>query len=115
MSNRTPAQTLLLVIGVLVLLGGLGCVAVGFADFASADSASDGGSSMLLFAGGAFAAVVGFGIVAFTRASVLTRNGAYTRVTIEQGSAPGSRSCSGCGRATTSSARFCESCGAAVG
>lgn len=119
MNNRTPVQTLLLAAGTLVLLGGLVCVVSGFAGFASSDPASGGDSSMMLFAAGGFAAVVGFGIIAFTRAAILTRNGAYARVTIEQGMAPpqepGGRFCSACGRPVASTARFCESCGHAVG
>lgn len=123
MNNRTPVQTLLLVAGALLLLGGLVCVVAGFGSFAGTDPASDDGSSMMLFAAGGFAAVVGFGIIAFTRAAILTRNGAYARVTIEQGMAPpqgrsqasSARFCSSCGRPVASTARFCESCGHAVG
>lgn len=88
MSNRTTGQTLLIVLGTLVLVGGLVCVAIGFARFGSTDPGSDDSSPLLLFAGGGFAAVVGFGIVAFTRASILTRNGGYVRVTYEQGTRP---------------------------
>jgi hypothetical protein len=115
-SNRTTTQTLLLVLGALVFVGGVACVVVGFSSFADSDVASDDNSPLLLFAGGGFAAVIGFGIIAFTRASILTRNGGYTRVTIEQGVAPtGGRFCSGCGRPTSPTAQFCDSCGAAVG
>ncbi|MDF1605998.1 zinc-ribbon domain-containing protein [Nocardioides sp. YIM 152315] len=116
MNNRTLLQTLLLLVGGVVLLGGLVCVVSGFAGFASSDPGSDGDSSMMLFAAGGFAAVIGFGLIAFTRAAILTRNGAYARVTIEQATAPrGGRFCSSCGTATSPTARFCESCGAAVG
>jgi hypothetical protein len=85
MSNRTTGQTLLIVLGAVVLLAGLICVVLGFAGFASSDAASDDNSPLYLFASGGFAAVVGFGIIAFTRASILTRNGSYVRVTYEQG------------------------------
>jgi hypothetical protein len=119
MSKRTPAQTALLLLGALVLLGGVVCVVLGFTGFA--DSSNDLGSdsdvhSMALFAGGGLAAVVGFGIIAFTRASIMTRNGGYARITVEQGVAPsgGGRFCSSCGRAMSSTARFCDSCGAAL-
>lgn len=84
MSNRTTGQTLLIVLGSLILLAGLACVAVGFARFAGTDPMSDDNSPLLLFAGGGLAAVVGLGIVAFTRAAVLRANGGY-RVTIETG------------------------------
>ena len=84
MNNRTPGQTLLLVLGSLLLLGGLACVAVGFARFAGSDPMSDDNSPLFLFAGGGLAAVVGLGIVAFTRTAVLRANGGY-RVTIEAG------------------------------
>ena len=54
---------------------------------------------MLLFAGGGLAAVIGFGIVAFTRASIMTRNGGYRGHASSRASAPtGGRFCSGCGR-----------------
>lgn len=123
MNNRTPVQTLLLVAGALLLLGGLVCVVTGFGSFASSDPASDDSSPMMLFAAGGFAAVVGFGIIAFTRAAILTRNGAYARITVEQGvtpprvqaDQPGGKFCSSCGQPVTSTARFCESCGHAVG
>ena len=116
MSNRSTGQTLLLVLGAIILIGGLVCVGIGFMNFGSSDPGSDDGSAMALFAGGGLAAVVGFGIVAFTRVSIMTRNGGYARVTIEQGTAPaGGRFCSGCGRPSSPSARFCESCGVAVG
>jgi hypothetical protein len=119
-SGRTTGQTILIVVGSLVLLAGLVCVVLGFVGFVDAQDDLGGTSdnrSMALFAGGAFAMVVGFGIVAFTRASVMTRNGAYARVTIEQGVGPraGGRFCSGCGRETRPGAQFCDSCGAAVG
>jgi hypothetical protein len=114
MSTRTPMQTLLLVVGVVILLGGLVCVVAGFADFGGSDPESDGGGALALFAAGGFAMVIGFGIVAFTRAAMLG-GGGYTRVTVEQGSAPRTgRFCSACGAAQSPSARFCESCGAAV-
>lgn len=116
MSNRTTGQTLRLALGCLIALAGLACVVIGFASFASGDPNEDGASSMLLFAGGGFAAVIGFGMVAFTRASIMTRNGAYARVTIEQGVAPtGGRFCPACGHPTSTAARFCDSCGAPVG
>jgi len=113
-SKRTPTQTLLLALGAAVFAVGLVCVAVGFARFADADPMSDDNGPMLLFAGGGLVAVVGFGIIAFTRAAILRANGGY-RITIEQGGAArGGRLCPECGRPTSESARFCESCGAAV-
>ena len=116
MSNRTTGQTLRLVLGWLIAVGGLACVVIGFARFAMGDPNEDGASAMLMFAGGGFAAVFGFGIVAFTRAAILTGNGGYARVTIEQGVAPtGGRFCSACGCATPATAQFCEGCGASVG
>ena len=39
MSNRTPVQTLLLVVGTIVLLGGLACVVMGFAPSGAPTSA----------------------------------------------------------------------------
>ena len=119
MNKATPVQKLLLVVGTLVLLGGLVCVVLGFGGFASSDMSNDDDSGMALFAAGGFAMVIGFGIVAFTRSAILTRNGAYARITIEQGMAPsqssGGRFCSSCGRPVAPAARFCESCGHAVG
>ena len=88
MNSRTPAQTLLLTLGALLLVGGLACVVVGFVRFAGTDPMSDDNSPLFLFAGGGLAAVVGFGVIAFTRVSVMQRNGGYTRVTIEQGRRP---------------------------
>lgn len=118
MNKATPVQKLLIAVGALVLLGGLACVVLGFGSFGSSDTADDDGG-LALFAAGGFAMVIGFGIVAFTRAAVLTRNGAYARITIEQGTAPqqaqGGKFCSSCGRPVAASARFCESCGHAVG
>jgi hypothetical protein len=115
MNNATPVQKILLVVGTLVLLGGLACVVMGFASFGSTDPGTDGNSSMMLFAAGGFAAVIGFGIIAFTRAAILTRHGAYSRVVIEQGVAPaGNRFCPACGRPASPTARFCESCGGAL-
>ncbi|MFC7496499.1 MULTISPECIES: zinc ribbon domain-containing protein [unclassified Nocardioides] len=115
MNNRTTMQTLLLFVGALVCLGGLVCVVAGFVSFAGGEPGEEG-SSMALFAAGGFAAVIGFGIVAFTRVAILSRNGGYARVTIEQGPPPRSgRFCSSCGTPVSANARFCESCGAAVG
>ncbi|GAB6986939.1 zinc-ribbon domain-containing protein [Nocardioides pyridinolyticus] len=121
MNKATPVQKLLLAVGVVVMLGGIVCLVMGFADFAdfTEDEVQQGNGSLALFAAGGFAMVVGFGIVAFTRAAILTRNGAYARVTIEQGTAPqqapSGRSCSSCGRPVAATARFCEACGHAVG
>ena len=118
MNNATTVQKLLIAIGAVVLLGGLACVVMGFASFGSSD-VDQGDSGLALFAAGGFAMVVGFGIVAFTRAAVLTRNGAYSRITIEQGMVPpgaaSGRFCSSCGRPVAATARFCEACGHAVG
>jgi hypothetical protein len=44
MTNRTAGQTLLLVLGTVLLVGGLGCVVVGFADLASSDAGAGTGS-----------------------------------------------------------------------
>jgi hypothetical protein len=88
MSNRTTGQTALLVLGALVLLAGLVCVVLGFASFADTDPGSDDNGSLWLFAGGGLAAVAGFGIIAFTRASMLIGNGGYVKVTYEQGRRP---------------------------
>jgi hypothetical protein len=128
MSTRTPSpappgrssgRTALMALGALVLLGGLACVVVGLARFADAQdefSGQGGNGPFAMFALGGLAMVVGLGIVAFTRARAMTRDGAYARVTIEQGVPPaGGRHCSGCGRPVDSRARFCESCGTAVG
>jgi hypothetical protein len=119
MNKRTPVQTLLLIVGTVVLLGGLVCVVAGFGAFVGSSddlNGDSGNGSMMLFVAGGFAMVIGFGIVAFTRAAIMTGNGGYARVTIEQGTAPrGGRFCSGCGASVTPAARFCESCGAAVG
>ncbi|HEU5038109.1 MAG TPA: zinc ribbon domain-containing protein [Nocardioides sp.] len=115
MNNRTTGQTLLLVLGWVVLLAGLVCVAIGFTQFAGTDPMSDDNSPMFLFAGGGLAAVVGLGIVAFTRVATMRANGGY-RITIEEGTAArGGRFCSDCGRPIATTARFCDSCGAAVG
>ncbi|WP_243056446.1 zinc ribbon domain-containing protein [Nocardioides sp. SR21] len=119
MNKRTPGQTLLLVVGTIVLLGGLVCVVAGFSGFigSSDDLSGDSGNgSMMLFAAGGLSMVIGLGIVAFTRASIMTSNGGYARVTIEQGSAPRrGRFCSSCGASLTPTAQFCDSCGVAVG
>lgn len=119
MNKRTPGQTLLLVVGAIVLLGGLVCVVAGFGGFigSSDDPSGDSGNgSMMLFVAGGFSMVIGLGIVAFTRAAILTGNGGYARVTIEQGTAPrGGRFCSSCGASLAPAARFCDSCGVAVG
>ena len=118
MNKATLVQKVLLVVGVVVLLGGLVCVVAGFAGFAASD-VDEGDGGMALFAGGGFAMVIGFGIVAFTRSAILTRSGAYTRITVEQGVAPtqvpGGKFCSGCGHPVAPAARFCEACGQAVG
>jgi hypothetical protein len=112
MRNRTTGQTLLLVLGTVVLVGGLIVLGTAFATVASGDVATDDGSPLVRFAAGGFAMVVGFGIIAFTRASILTRGGAYSRITIEQGRAPsGGRFCSGCGQPATPGVAFCDSCG----
>ena len=121
MNNATTVQKLLIAVGAVVLLGGVVCVVMGFASFASFGSSDvdEGGSGLALFAAGGFAAVIGFGIIAFTRAAILTRNGGYSRITIEQGVAPqqatSGKFCSSCGRTVAPTARFCEACGHAVG
>jgi hypothetical protein len=119
---RTGAQVALMALGALVMVGGIVCVVIGFAGFADFTESSDGGAGrdLALFAGGGFAMVVGLAVIGFTRARVLMGNGGYARITYEQGIAPvasgsGGRFCSGCGRPMSPSARFCESCGAAVG
>ena len=115
-NRRTPTQTALIALGTVLLIGGLICLVVGFGRFVTDDSGSQVGSSFTLFAGGGLAMVVGLGIVAFTRARVMMGDGAYTRMTFEQGVAPtGGRFCTSCGRPTGPAARFCDSCGSAVG
>ena len=118
MSNRTPAQTALMVLGWLVLTAGVVCLIVGFVRFASADPSDDVTGPMLLFGGGGLGMVVGLGIVGFTRSAVLRANGGY-RITIEEGvgarGGGAGRFCASCGRPMSPSARFCDSCGAAVG
>ena len=59
MSNRTPAQTALMVLGWLVLTAGVVCLIVGFVRFASADPSDDVTGPMLLFGGGGLGMVVG--------------------------------------------------------
>ncbi len=121
--TRTGAQTALMALGALLMIGGLVCVVLGFVGFGSdADDLNQGtvGADLGLFAGGGLAMVVGLGVIGFTRARVLMGRSGYARVTYEQGIAPvgsgsGGRFCSSCGRATSPSARFCDSCGAAVG
>jgi hypothetical protein len=114
--GRTTTHTVLLVLGSLILLAGLVCVVIGFVQFADADPAGDDSTPMALFAGGGLAAVVGLGIVAFTRANAMTRGGAYSRVTIEQGvRGAGGRFCPSCGHPAGTTARFCDSCGTALG
>jgi len=103
---------------VLLLLGGLVGVVLGFAGFADLTDPDAGneGRNMALFAGGGLAMVVGLAVVGFTRARVLMGSGGYARVTYEQGVAPaGGRYCPSCGRPTSPSASFCDSCGAALG
>lgn len=118
MSNRTTGQTLLIALGTVVLVAGLLCAVIGFVQFTQLDASSDDNSPMFLFGGGAFAAVVGLGIVGFTRSAIIQANGGY-RITVEQGMGTprgsGGRFCSGCGKPIAPSARFCESCGAAAG
>lgn len=119
MSNATLVQKLLIAVGAIVCLGGIVCVALGFGGFAGDEPGSAGADdSMMLFAAGGFAMVIGFGIVAFTRSAILSQNGGHTRITIEHGRPPvpsGGRFCSSCGRPVATTARFCESCGHAVG
>jgi len=89
MSTRSTTHTALIALGVLLLVGGLACVVVGFTHFASMDvDGSGAGASMGLFAGGGLAMVVGLGLVAFTRVNAMSHDGRYTRVTIEQGQRP---------------------------
>ena len=90
MSTRSTTPTALIALGVLLLVGGLVCVVLGFAGFASTDAMDDGGaaSALGLFAGGGLAMVVGLGLVAFTRVSAMSRDGRYARVTIEHGQRP---------------------------
>lgn len=102
MNNRTVVQTMLLLVGAVVMLGGLVCVVAGFASLGS--PGEDGDAALALFASGGFAMVIGFGIVAFTRAATATGRSGSRR----------SRSCPACGAALSASARFCASCGAAV-
>lgn len=90
MSTPSTVRSALVGLGVLLLVGGLVCVVLGFSRFASTDPMDDGGatSALGLFAGGGLAMVVGLGVVGFTRVSAMARDGRYTRVTIEQGQHP---------------------------
>jgi len=90
-TGRTTGQTILLAVGGVVLVAGLVCVVLGFTGFVGSqdDFGGDGaGRSMAVFAAGGLAMVVGLGIVAFTRASAMSRDGGYVRVTVEQGTNP---------------------------
>jgi hypothetical protein len=132
---RTTSQTVRYAVGAVLLVGGIACVVWGFGSFAGSalDGSGDGaGRSMALFAAGGLAAVVGFGLIAFTRATALMGRGGYTRVTYEQGyggapttplgSAPtgsvpagpvpaGRAHCKACGAAVQADDRFCGACG----
>ena len=124
MNKRTTAQTLLLVLGALLLIGGLVCVVVGFASFVGSDPEDGGSSGFAPFGGGGIAAVIGLGIIGFTRVSMVRANGGYARVVIEQGygaqqvpqtsAAGGGRFCFSCGQPVGPAAKFCDSCGAAL-
>ncbi|KQP63328.1 MULTISPECIES: zinc ribbon domain-containing protein [unclassified Nocardioides] len=129
--RRTPAQAAALVAGVLLLLGGLVALVVGFTGSVGSQSepfpapgADDGpGSDLLLFAGGGLAMVVGLGVVAFARAAAFRSAGGWSRVVVEQGfgsspprtSAPPetvrTRTCARCGALNDEEARFCDRCG----
>jgi hypothetical protein len=123
--RRTAAQTALLALGALLLVGGAVCLVLGFGTFAGSvdDPTASPGGALALFAGGGLAMVVGLGVVAFTRVSMLREGagGAYSRVVIEQGYGPGrdrtvlgGRYCPSCGTPASTGARFCESCGTAL-
>ena len=115
MSTRTPVQTLLLVVGGVVLLGGLVCVVLGFTGAGSSEEAGGEDGSMMLFAAGGFAMVVGFGIVAVTRAAVLGPGGAPPRrAGPADRTGSGGRVCRSCGAPASASARYCESCGVSL-
>ena len=124
-TSGSTGRTVRYAVGVVLLVVGIGCVIWGFSTFTGSalDGSGDGaGRSMALFGGGGFAAVVGFGLVAFTRVGALSGRGGYTRVTYEQGygaagapspgAAPGGAShCRSCGAAVAAEDRFCGACG----
>jgi hypothetical protein len=135
MSTRTTGRTVRYAVGAVLVVAGIVCLVWGFATFTGA--ALDGGGSgagraMALFAGGGLATVIGFGLVAFTRAGALTARGGYTRVTYEQGyggvaadgptpaavppAAPpaGRTHCRSCGAAVAPEDRFCGACGTSL-
>jgi hypothetical protein len=116
-NSRSTTQTLLIALGVLLIVGGVVCVILDFAEFASADPADDSGRAFALFGGGGLAAVIGLGVIAFTRTSIMRANGAYSRVVIEQGygATTGGRFCPSCGLPVQPTAKFCDSCGTALG
>ena len=131
MSTRTTSQTVRYAIGAVLMLGGIVCVVWGFSTFTGSaldGSGSGAGRSMALFAGGGLATVVGFGLIAFTRAGAMMHRGGYTRVIYEQGygalpdagletgpetgPAAGGRShCRSCGAAVAADDRYCNACG----
>jgi hypothetical protein len=124
MSTRTTGRTVRYAVGAVLVVAGIVCLVWGFATFTGA--ALDGGGSgagraMALFAGGGLATVIGFGLVAYTRAGALTARGGYTRVTYEQGyggvaAAPpaGRTHCRSCGAAVAPEDRFCGACGTSL-
>lgn len=124
MSTRSNGRSVRYAAGAVLVVGGLVAVVWGFGSFAGTTldgSGSGAGRSMALFAGGGLAAVVGFGLIAFTRAGSLAGRGGYTRMTIEQGYAvPGpavsgaGSHCRSCGAAVAAEDRYCGSCGTAL-
>lgn len=124
-STHSTGRSVRYAVGAALLVGGAVGVVWGFATFTGSaldGSGSGPGRSMALFAGGGLAAVLGFGLVAFTRAGDLTRRGAHTRITDEQGlgaarapaGAAAGPHCTSCGAAVAPDDRFCGSCGAAL-
>ncbi len=141
--DQSARRTLIRVVGVVLLVGGLGLAAYGFATFVggmSADSIDESGSgrSLLLFGGGAFAAVVGFGFANLGFMGAAARYGAGETMPVLRDSAayltdgqgllgvgrtvddplPAERSgpsCGRCGLRNGAGARFCNACGSALG
>lgn len=151
--NQAGTRTVLRAVGLVLLVGGLAALGYGFVSFASGifsddmglDPAMSGpgdmGRSFALFAGGGFAAVVGFGLTSAGFMGATARYGAGETMPVVKDSAayltdgegllgvgrtvddaaPGQAHdaatgpyCSRCGVRNDHDARFCDSCGNAV-